>query len=94
MPLPTIFVFAVLGLANMVLGIALLIVSNLRYYRRTGDNCFRWLWIEREKMTPQELLLNRLGVAMTLVGLVVSWSIVAWSHYTRAADFLRTTPWP
>ena len=81
MVLPTVFLVSVLGLANMVLGITLLIVSNVKYYRRTGENSFKWLWIGRSMMTRQERFMNRLGVMLTLLGLVVSWGIVGWSNY-------------
>ena len=81
MVLPTVFLVSFLGLANMVLGITLLLVSNVKYYRRTGENSFKWLWIARSMMTRQELFMNRLGVMLTLLGLAVSWGIVGWSRY-------------
>ena len=79
MALPTVFMLSVLGLANLLFGITLLVLSNARYSRRTGQNSFMWLWIGDSRMTRQERFINRLGIALTGIGLVISWGIVGWT---------------
>jgi hypothetical protein len=79
--LPTIFMLSVLGLANLMFGIILLILSNIRYCRRTGQNSFMWIWIGDARMTREERFINRLGIALTGIGLVISWGIVGWTDF-------------
>jgi len=78
---------SVLGLGNMMFGIILLVLSNVRYCRRTGQNSFRWFWIGDARMTAEERFINRLGIAMTGIGLVISWGIVV------ATDFYLPEGW-
>jgi hypothetical protein len=85
--LPTIFILSVLGLANLMFGITLLVLSNVRYCRRTGQNSFRWFWIGDARMTVEERFINRLGIALTGIGLVISWGIVGWTDYFLPAGW-------
>ena len=81
MVLPTIFMLSVLGLVNLLFGIVLLILSNVRYGRRTGESSFKWVWIGDVRMTREERFINRLGIALTGIGLVITWGIVGWTDY-------------
>lgn len=87
MALPIIFMLSVLGLANLFFGIVLLILSNIRYGRRTGRNSFLWLWIDDARMTREERFMNRFGIALTGIGLVISWGIVGWTDYLVPAGW-------
>jgi len=58
-----------LGLA--VLGIILLIVSNIMYFKRTKDQQLSRFWLGKELLTQNEYVMNRGGFVLTLVSIVV-----------------------
>jgi len=48
-------------------GIAMLVVSNVMYVRRTRTSPFNGpFWLRRTVLTPREYLLNRLGFGLAL----------------------------
>lgn len=58
-----------LGLA--VLGIILLIISNIMYFIRTKDQQLSRFWLGKELLTRNEYVMNRGGFILTLVSMVV-----------------------
>lgn len=52
-------------------GIALVFAGNLLRYRRTGDRgCLGHFFVAAEEMASQEQVLNRLGIAVFVIGVV------------------------
>lgn len=89
MALPSIFLLSVLGLANLMFGVLLLILSNVRYCKRTRQSSFKWFWIGDVRMTRQERFINRLGIALTGIGLIISWGIVGWTEFFLPEGWAR-----
>jgi hypothetical protein len=53
-------------------GWAIFIASEIRYVRRTRDRKVRRrIWLSREILTEQEYLMNRVGLVVALLGLVL-----------------------
>ncbi len=65
-----------MGLVPSVVGLAFVIISNIMYFKRTRD--IKWLWLGKHLLTAPEYVVNRFGLALTLAGQVVLWSLVIW----------------
>ena len=65
-----------MGLVPSVVGLVLLITSNILYFRRTRD--VQWFWLARHLLTAPEYVLNRFGFALTTAGQVVLWTLLIW----------------
>jgi hypothetical protein len=65
-----------IGIALGVIGVALLITSNIMYYIRTRDkNYIKRFWLKKEILTKNEHILNRVGFVLTY-GLVITFIMV------------------
>jgi hypothetical protein len=71
MPIGVLVVFSVSALVGVV-GVTLLIISNVSYFRRTRDQSF-WggrFWLRADVLTRRECLMNRAGFGLAVAGLV------------------------
>jgi uncharacterized membrane protein len=71
MPIGILVVFSVAALVG-VIGITLLVISNVSYFRRTRDQSFGGgrFWLRADVLTRREYLMNRGGFGLAVVGLV------------------------
>ena len=55
-----------IGIALAVIGILLLITSNVMYYKRTKDKGYiKRFWLKKEILTKNEYILNRVGFSLS-----------------------------
>ena len=60
-----------------IIGLILLIVSNVMYYRRTRDKDYiKKFWLSKSILTKSEYYLNRVGFAFTCIVTIGMASIV------------------
>lgn len=57
--------------ATFIIGIILLIASNVMYYVRTKDKqVLQRPWLGKDILTQSELILNRVGLGLSVIGIV------------------------
>jgi hypothetical protein len=62
----------VLTLGALVMGLGLLVVSNVMYFSRTNDKLFKRFWPGKEILTRNEYLLNRGGFWLAIAAIVLN----------------------
>ena len=68
--------FLVLELFLLIVGVALLVISLFMYIKRTGDKSFiTKFWASKKDLSKSELIINRLGIALVTIGLVLGYVI-------------------
>ena len=68
--------FLVLELFLLIVGVALLVISLFMYIKRTGDkSVFTKFWASKKDLSKSELIINRLGIALVTIGLVLGYVI-------------------
>ncbi len=71
MPIGVLVVFSLSALVG-VIGITLLIISNVSYFRRMHDQAFGGgrFWLRADVLTRREYLMNRSGFGLTVAAII------------------------
>ena len=58
-----------------IIGLILLIISNVMYFQRTKDKEeLKKFWLAKNVLTRNEYLANRIGFGLTVIGIVLMYS--------------------
>ncbi|WP_339860461.1 hypothetical protein [Paremcibacter congregatus] len=56
----------------VILGVLFMVVSLIKYYRRTQDKgLLKKIWFKKLDLTKVEYLLNRIGLYILILGIIV-----------------------
>jgi hypothetical protein len=65
-----------IGIVMVIIGLPLLLLSNVMYYKRTQDKgIMSRFWLSRNILSRNEYILNRIGFFLVLIALLIKFFI-------------------